>query len=113
MTVAHLKRLCNCSNKVLLNSLHASKLMITANYWYTGKMVCDPSFDTSILYALSIVFHPNPFYYSKCMIWICVSHELHISVEVASQCTFSLAECSLALLSTAEIYVTAVGCACG
>lgn len=42
-----------------------------------------------------------------------MSHELHISVEVASQCTFSLAECSLALLSSAEIYVTAVGCACG
>lgn len=43
----------------------------------------------------------------------CMQYELHISVEVASQCAFRLAECSLALLSTAEIYVTAVGCACG
>lgn len=33
---------------------------------------------------------------------------------VAPRCTFALAECSsLALLSSAEIYVTAVGCACG
>lgn len=40
-------------------------------------------------------------------------HALHIYVEVASQCMFSLVECSLALLSVAEIYVTAVGRACG
>lgn len=34
-------------------------------------------------------------------------HELHVSVEVAWR------NASLALLSLAEIYVTAVGCACG
>lgn len=39
--------------------------------------------------------------------------ELHTSLDAASEHKFSLAECSFALLSVVEIYVTAVGRAYG
>lgn len=113
--------------QVLLNSLHAGKLNIkfTATHQYHNS----PLVKWFAIHFLTLLPHncsapdyplcfiPTHFcIYSiraECMTWICLSQKLHISVEVASQCTFTLAECSPALLSSAEIYVTAVGCACG